>query len=420
MDEPIEGGGSFDGTGAFLGADDRFTGDKTRMSDTSQANMHTMSDKGDKKSDTTNVSNAGDKDNPAGDDSETVRTNEKEDGNKPSVIDGRPNESVHKVEMNTNKREKELRAGETDVKKASDEKHLAKHITGSSSYKNSSRPVSREMAPVSAQSEKLSNTSAMSSTPIDRLQEVAEDIEKLIMDDDQPCNESDDALLASHLHGRDSHKHPNADDVLAEKKKEIDRWYYRDPQGKVQGPFTATEMLEWYRAGYFDETLNVRRVCDPQFIELGELLKACSGSIPFVSMPPPQIIPPLLQSSANEIKMSTAPNVKPSTPTKPLANHLVHSGKMPPPSSTNQPPYYDILQSQNFLGLMNPPSNDFRKYCNVNTICQVFSLEKWYTLSINTRSPFGLMKEFFPFFVQFYQIHCLSIKIRPSIHCKIR
>lgn len=360
MDDPIEGGGSFDATGAFLGGDDKHTGERTKPSDPSQANLHQQSEKGDKLLDTSKSSDATDKDCSIGDGSEHVRTNEHTEPTKSR--NNTPSESLLKEETYASKRENELKASETDVKISGEEKVAAKRqMSNNASYKNTSKYNAPETG-VTAPTEKL-NVSP-NTAPIDRLQEVAEDIEKLIMDDDHSCNESDDTLLGPRHHGRDAHKHSAADDVLAENKKEIDRWYYRDPQGKVQGPFTATEMLEWYRAGYFDETLNVRRVCDRQFIELGELLKACSGSIPFVSMPP--IMPPLLQSSANEITMSSTVNVKTSTPTKPLPNHLIHSGKMPPPTSANNPPYYDILQSQsqNFLGLMNPPSNDFRKIYN--------------------------------------------------------
>lgn len=349
MDEPIEGGGSFDATGAFLGADDRHIGDKTKVSDTSQVNVQThAAEKCDKEkpSDATNMSTASEKEATANDASGNVRTNnEKEEISKSNVTNEPPHETALKTEPNSIKRDKELKASVTDVKKASDEKTMMnkQQVTGNTSYKNTSKfsgPDAREKSNAIAQAEKLANKTNVDDTPIDRLQE---DIEKLIMDDDQSCNDAD-----------------KADDVHAEKPKETDRWYYRDPQGVIQGAFTATAMLEWYRAGYFDNTLHVRRVCDPQFMELGELLKAYSGSIPFVSMPP--IIPPLHQSNANDITMSAAPNVKSSTPTKPLANHLVHTGKMPPPSSANNPPFYDIMQTQNFLGLMNPPSNDFRKY----------------------------------------------------------
>ncbi|XP_004520931.1 GIGYF family protein CG11148 isoform X2 [Ceratitis capitata] len=60
-----------------------------------------------------------------------------------------------------------------------------------------------------------------------------------------------------------------------------DLWYYRDPQSKVQGPFSATEMTEWYRAGYFNENLFVRRSCDMHFRSLGDLIKLCNDNMPF-------------------------------------------------------------------------------------------------------------------------------------------
>lgn len=342
MDEPIEGGGSFDASGAFLGGDDKHPGERGKLADPSHDNVPINSEKGDPNSNSVKE-NA--KDN--GENEENVRTNDS-DEKKFGQADDTRNESLQKVDI----REKELKPSESDEKSQARDNKLHKQDLYGSSFKNNSKSDARETTKMSVGPEKTN------STPIDRLQEVAEDIEKLIMDDDQSCNDSDEALLAPHLHGRDPHiKH--LEDGLIDKK-ETDRWYYRDPQGKVQGPFTASEMLEWYRAGYFDETLNVRRVCDPQFIELGDLLKAYSGTIPFVSMPPP-IIPPLLQSKTNEINLNAAPSVKPATPTKPLPNHLVHPVKMPPPTSANNPPYFDIMQSQNFLGLMNQPPNDFRK-----------------------------------------------------------
>lgn len=36
-------------------------------------------------------------------------------------------------------------------------------------------------------------------------------------------------------------------------------WFYKDPQNKVQGPFTSSDMLEWYRGGYFSMDLLVRK-----------------------------------------------------------------------------------------------------------------------------------------------------------------
>ena len=62
----------------------------------------------------------------------------------------------------------------------------------------------------------------------------------------------------------------------------MDQWYYRDPQGDVQGPFAAAEMTEWFNSGYFTMALSVRRACDERYVQLGELTKML-GRLPFLS-----------------------------------------------------------------------------------------------------------------------------------------
>merc|ERR1719186_111218 len=57
-------------------------------------------------------------------------------------------------------------------------------------------------------------------------------------------------------------------------------WSYLDPQGQVQGPFQAEEMLEWYNAGYFPHDLMVRRSIDSKFTSLTEMSKLI-GRVPF-------------------------------------------------------------------------------------------------------------------------------------------
>ncbi|MGH0136177.1 UNVERIFIED_CONTAM: hypothetical protein FKN15_059736 [Acipenser sinensis] len=68
------------------------------------------------------------------------------------------------------------------------------------------------------------------------------------------------------------------------------KWFYKDPQGEIQGPFTNQEMAEWFQAGYFTMTLLVKRGCDEVFQPLGEIIKMW-GRVPFVPGPSP---PPLL------------------------------------------------------------------------------------------------------------------------------
>ncbi|RUS17176.1 hypothetical protein BC937DRAFT_90298, partial [Endogone sp. FLAS-F59071] len=71
------------------------------------------------------------------------------------------------------------------------------------------------------------------------------------------------------------------------------KWLYRDPSGIVQGPFSAQEMQEWYKAGFFTQSLLVRREDDPLFEPLGVLIrKVADDDKPFMALHPPNISSP--------------------------------------------------------------------------------------------------------------------------------
>ncbi|XP_064643332.1 GRB10-interacting GYF protein 2-like isoform X2 [Lineus longissimus] len=74
------------------------------------------------------------------------------------------------------------------------------------------------------------------------------------------------------------------------------RWFYRDPQGELQGPFNCNEMADWFSAGYFTMNLLVKRGCDDRFQPLGEIIKRW-GRVPFLpgSSPPPLVHTPVSQ-----------------------------------------------------------------------------------------------------------------------------
>ncbi|GMT34496.1 hypothetical protein PFISCL1PPCAC_25793, partial [Pristionchus fissidentatus] len=48
---------------------------------------------------------------------------------------------------------------------------------------------------------------------------------------------------------------------------------YLDPSGVERGPFTLDQMEALFKTGYFADSLEVRRGCDREFTELGELKK---------------------------------------------------------------------------------------------------------------------------------------------------
>lgn len=51
------------------------------------------------------------------------------------------------------------------------------------------------------------------------------------------------------------------------------QWYYRDPTGAVQGPFEAQDMHDWYKAGFFTQTLLIRREDEVSFEPLAAFIR---------------------------------------------------------------------------------------------------------------------------------------------------
>ncbi|KAH0623894.1 hypothetical protein JD844_007080 [Phrynosoma platyrhinos] len=68
----------------------------------------------------------------------------------------------------------------------------------------------------------------------------------------------------------------------------LQKWYYKDPQGEIQGPFSNQEMTEWFQAGYFTMSLLVKRACDENFQPLGDIMKMW-GRVPFTPGPAPPL-----------------------------------------------------------------------------------------------------------------------------------
>ena len=56
------------------------------------------------------------------------------------------------------------------------------------------------------------------------------------------------------------------------------RWIYKDPQGSTQGPWSGLEMHDWYRAGFFTPELLIKRVEDPDFEPLAQLIRRIGNS----------------------------------------------------------------------------------------------------------------------------------------------
>ena len=56
------------------------------------------------------------------------------------------------------------------------------------------------------------------------------------------------------------------------------RWVYRDPQGKMQGPWSGLEMHDWFKAGFFTAELQVKKLEDVDYEPLAQLVRRIGNS----------------------------------------------------------------------------------------------------------------------------------------------
>jgi hypothetical protein len=71
-------------------------------------------------------------------------------------------------------------------------------------------------------------------------------------------------------------------DINKEVEVEPPRWNYKDPSGKIQGPFLYEEMQEWYNAGYFEKNLPVKKENEAEFKSLSSIIEQYGEEKPFI------------------------------------------------------------------------------------------------------------------------------------------
>ncbi|GFN96468.1 perq amino acid-rich with gyf domain-containing protein 2 [Plakobranchus ocellatus] len=128
---------------------------------------------------------------------------------------------------------------------------------------------------------------------------------------------------------KDRHPRDVSREALPLTHEHANKWFYKDPQGEIQGPFTNEEMAQWFSAGYFTMSLVVKRGCDDSFKQLGELIKRY-GRVPFLPGTP---LPPLISSTVAvpEESLQTAslasstPAVNPVNPMNSVTSSLPQS-----------------------------------------------------------------------------------------------
>ncbi|WWD21157.1 hypothetical protein CI109_105640 [Kwoniella shandongensis] len=113
-----------------------------------------------------------------------------------------------------------------------------------------------------------------------------------------PIPERDAMLLDSTpAPGGRSQQANGGQDSAPEEKEDLGaiEWFYRDPNGQEQGPFTGTQMHDWYSHSYFTDDLPLRRAHESAFQPLAELKVATGNAVqPFLSPVRPRQLPPNL------------------------------------------------------------------------------------------------------------------------------
>lgn len=177
----------------------------------------------------------------------------------------------------------------------------------------------------------------------DAMDRFADDIVSKLMDEEEGPIKDD----MGHRH----HQH------LGSHVREPEKWFYRDPQGQVQGPFSSEEMAEWFRLGYFNLNLLVRRAKDERFSQLQDLMKVFGG-IPFMTdanvpaikgadplmMPTPAVGMPL-GPGLPKLPMSSIPGI----PGIPGVPGVPGMPSVEPDIQLMMQHQYQVLQQQMFL-----------------------------------------------------------------------
>ncbi|XP_062869751.1 GRB10-interacting GYF protein 1 isoform X2 [Trichomycterus rosablanca] len=182
---------------------------------------------------------------------------------------------------------------------------------GGSTRQNQSSPPASFSPPASVSDLPVPGGDAEEEDGMKHMQQEAEKLVASLQDTSleeerftQTLHDGRSAATHSHaLPNTHTHSHPNTHtpshsaSALPLTHESAMKWFYKDPQGEIQGPFTPVEMCEWFQAGYFNMTLLVKRGCDEGFQPLGEVIKMW-GRVPFSPGPSP---PPLLGNMDQEL-----------------------------------------------------------------------------------------------------------------------
>lgn len=276
--------GTFDSSGAFVSTKQKKPGEKAKENTSNKETVPTEEKEENNKDEDKNKSPEKQK----VDTKEKVENKDKVKTPPPQVKkEVKQNESVPNKTPET--KAKTVISSPAGFKSKPQEAENSKEVLGSQEI-NSAQNNSNETnsAKVKETNVSLKKEAAEAET-LARLQEAAENVvlSAMTAEDEEKEKEvsayKDSSLLP--VDHEDAHK-----------------WFYKDPQGDMQGPFTSNEMAEWFSAGYFTMNLQVKRGCDEKISPLGELIKSW-GRVPFLPGPSP---PPALNTPTSQASVEAA------------------------------------------------------------------------------------------------------------------
>ena len=150
------------------------------------------------------------------------------------------------------------------------------------------------------------------------------------------------------------------------------QWFYLDPQGNEQGPFTSSDMMDWYEAGYFPPELRLRRAgIDRRFAALNDISRLY-GRVPFTPGPAPG---PLLDHPVQQ-QQTPSPPVQP--PPQPQQASPPHSSSSNTPAMLQHMQQQQALlqqqilrQQQQLLAIQQSPLSELEKAQLINKVLQL-------------------------------------------------
>ncbi|KAF8659405.1 hypothetical protein HU200_058617 [Digitaria exilis] len=179
------------------------------------------------------------------------------------------------------------------------------------------------------------------------------DLSERLKSDKSPCNATQESeCIGGHIHGSSTEfgqqynvldpgtkvgEMVGVDDIVSPENLSL---YYKDPKGRIQGPFSASDIIGWFEGGFYGIDLPVRVAsapCDSPFLLLGDVMPHLRAKVrvpPGFSNAKPRSMPETSHLGAAYLEKSDYGSINKNGSVTEAENHFVES----PMSSYTQNP----------------------------------------------------------------------------------